>query len=115
MGLGNTRVEGNFRKTYATKEYDVVGDDGTYNTDYFGVVNSEYRQIPMMLGNIINVFRTSMGDYSLIGASHYLTAGDNLLFWIMFMIILFLTNIIFLNFVIAEAGNSYSIVSEKLT
>ena len=40
MGLGNTRVEGNFRKTYATEEFDV----GDYeNTNYFGVVNSEYR------------------------------------------------------------------------
>lgn len=32
----------------------------------------------------------------------------------MFALILFLTNIIFLNFVIAEAGNSYNVVAESL-
>ena len=32
-----------------------------------------------------------------------------------FFLILAVTNIIFLNFVIAEAGNSYSIVNDQLT
>ena len=55
-----------------------------------------------------------MGDYAVMGASNYLDPEGNVEFWVMFGIILFLTNIIFLNFVIAEAGNSYSIVADSL-
>ena len=54
-----------------------------------------------------------MGDYD-FSASNYLDGSNNILFWVMFALILFLTNIIFLNFVIAEAGNSYSHVAESL-
>ena len=36
------------------------------------------------------------------------------MFWWIFLFLLVMTNIIFLNFVIAEASNSYSIVNEKL-
>ena len=36
------------------------------------------------------------------------------MFWAQLFFILILTNIIFLNFVIAEAGNSYQQVSENL-
>ena len=56
-----------------------------------------------------------MGDYDSIRASNYLDEDENVQFWIWFGLILFLTNIIFLNFVIAEAGNSYSVVAESLT
>lgn len=56
-----------------------------------------------------------MGDYAIIPAANYLDQSNNYLFWIMFALILFLTNIIFLNFVIAEAGNSYNVVAESLT
>ena len=76
----------------------------------------EYQYLPMGIANFIEVFRTAMGDYpsteidpELMGMAH------NYAFWIIFMIILILNNIIFLNFVIAEASNSYSIVAEKLT
>ena len=55
-----------------------------------------------------------MGDYAIIPAANYLDRENNILFWIMFALILFLTNIIFLNFVIAEAGNSYNVVAESL-
>ena len=36
MGIGNKKVKGNFRDKYALPEFD----------DDFGVVNSEYNQIP---------------------------------------------------------------------
>lgn len=104
MGLGNKRVKGKFRDTYANEESDKD----------FGVVNSEYNQIPQIIGNTLTIFRISMGDYAIIPASNYLDVENNILFWIMFGLILFLTNIIFLNFVIAEAGNSYNVVAESL-
>lgn len=55
-----------------------------------------------------------MGDFSLINGSIYLSDGENLVFWVIFFLILVMTNIIFLNFVIAEAANSYTEVSEQL-
>jgi hypothetical protein len=60
------------------------------------------------------VFRASMGDFSIIASSLYLEQYWNRIFWVIFFLILFSTNIIFLNFVIAEASNSYNEISEKL-
>ena len=68
----------------------------------------------MFIGNIMNVFRASMGDFAIINASSYLSDEENYIFWLMFMMTLVFTNIIFLNFVIAEASNSYSVVQEQL-
>ena len=52
--------------------------------------------------------------FSLIGGSVYLEDFENYSFWIIFFLGLVMTNIIFLNFVIAEAGNSYNEVKECL-
>ena len=104
MGLGNRKVEGKFRDTYAKEEF-----DGGYEFP-----GAEYTQIPAILGNILSVFRISMGDYD-FASSNYLDESNNVIFWIMFGLISVLTNIIFLNFVIAEAGNSYNQVAESLT
>lgn len=68
----------------------------------------------MFFGNIIKVFKAAVGDYSLIGSSLYLTQYENYLFWLIFLSILVFTNIIFLNFVIAEAGNSYSNINAEI-
>ena len=68
----------------------------------------------MFFGNILTVFRAAMGDFSLINASPYLSTEENIMFWVTFFLMLAITNIIFLNFVIAEAGNSYNIVNDKL-
>jgi hypothetical protein len=68
----------------------------------------------LFLGNILYVFRAAMGDFSLYGPAIYLTTIENYLFWIIFFVILVFTNIIFLNFVIAEAGNSYNIVNDQI-
>ena len=48
-------------------------------------------------------------------ASTYLDNGDNYIFWILFVIILTVTKIVFLNFVIAEALNSYTHIKDTLT
>ena len=55
-----------------------------------------------------------MGDFFMIGPSVYLDEMENWIFWGIFFLILGMTNIIFLNFVIAEAGNSYNKVNEQL-
>ena len=66
MGLGNKKVEGKFRDAYAKEEFE----------NDFGIVNSEYSQIPQIIGNTITIFRVSMGDYAIIPASNYLGSTD---------------------------------------
>ena len=89
-------------------------DEFGNSQDDLGHPGSEYYVIGSFLGNMMYVFRAAMGDFSVLQGSIYLSDYENWVFWIMFFLILTFTNIIFLNFVIAEAGNSYSLVSLKL-
>ena len=66
-----------------------------------------------MFGNFITCLRISLGDFDFDGAS-MLTPNENALFFIIWLCIVFLTSIIFLNFVIAEATASYESVKESL-
>lgn len=54
-----------------------------------------------------------MGDFD-FGASYYLQTNENILYFIMWVIVVVLTCIIFLNFIIAEASNSYQKVVDDL-
>jgi hypothetical protein len=58
--------------------------------------------------------RFSMGDFSGIDASYYLHSTENVIFWILWIMTVGLTNIVFLNFIVAEASASYSNVVETL-
>lgn len=60
------------------------------------------------------MFRVSLGDYDLIGEAASMPPADNLLFWTVFVLSLILTQIVFLNFIIAEASASYATVMEDL-
>lgn len=73
---------------------------------------AEFQRIGLFWGNVLNVFKAAVGDYSIINSSLYLTSMENMLFWFIFFCILVFTNIIFLNFVIAEAGNSYNTIND---
>ena len=54
-----------------------------------------------------------MGDFD-FDASKYLTPQENALFWIIWLMVVVMTCIIFLNFIIAEASASYEKVKENL-
>ena len=54
----------------------------------------------------------STGDFSIIGSALYLDPMENFIFWLCWVIIVVVTCIVFLNFIIAEAGHSYEIVNE---
>ena len=68
----------------------------------------------MFLGGFIWTFRLSLGDYDLIGQAATMPFWDNALFWLVWTTAMILTQIIFLNFIIAEASASYKKVVEKL-
>jgi len=54
-----------------------------------------------------------LGDYDFEGAN-LLENPDNLLYWCVWFLIVVVGNIIFLNFIIAEASASYENVKENL-
>jgi hypothetical protein len=67
----------------------------------------------MFVGNIMSTFRMSLGDFD-FDASKELLPHINIIFWVIWLLIVVVTNIIFLNFIIAEASESYAKVNDKL-
>jgi len=65
-------------------------------------------------GNIFSVMKVSLGDFGLIGPTIFMKDEDNMVFWVLWFLTLIMTNIIFLNFIVAEASASYANVSEQL-
>jgi len=55
----------------------------------------------------------SLGDFD-FDASTEMKSHINIIFWIIWLLIVVITNIIFLNFIIAEASASYETVKERL-
>lgn len=101
LGVGNKDIEGGFNVMYGNK---------TINDGYPGY---EYENIGVYLGNILDVIRISMGDFGWSGP-YLLTPGENIIYWFVFIMIVVITCIIFLNFIIAEASASYLKVSNDL-
>lgn len=66
----------------------------------------DYQQIGLFWGTLIGTLRIAMGDFD-FDPSIYLTPQENLLFWCIWLIVVIMTCIIFLNFIIAETSNSY--------
>jgi len=62
---------------------------------------------------MFTVLRISLGDFD-FGESTFLGQFDNLLFWVIWFIVVVMTCIVFLNFIIAEVSASYEKVNEKV-
>ena len=58
--------------------------------------------------------RISIGDNSAIGPATLFDPVENIIFWFVFFITVFASNIVFLNFIVAEASNTYAVVTETL-
>ena len=57
--------------------------------------------------------RLSLGDFD-FDAANFLTPAENYLYWAIWLMIVLLTCIVFLNFIIAEASASYETVKSRL-
>ena len=91
LGLGNK----NTNEGYATS-----------GQDYFSTVL--YANIPGMVANFLLIFRQSLCDFDMAAMMiPSFTPFESYLFWFTFLIIVLITNIVFLNFIIAEVSNSY--------
>lgn len=72
----------------------------------------EYAIIGNFMGNMLYVFRTSVGDFDFESSTH-LSREENMLFFASWLIVTILSMIVFLNFIISEIGGIYNTVYEK--
>ena len=75
--------------------------------------------MPKILGNWFSQIRWSLADWDFTvveepNAMISDPAGQHFLFWIMFVISLIFSSLVFLNFIIAEVTNSYNTVNENI-
>ena len=63
--------------------------------------------------NILTILRFSLGDFD-FGPTNHLNRFERTVFWIVWVIIVLMTCIVFLNFIIAEVSESYQKVNSKV-
>lgn len=68
----------------------------------------EYQKVGPYWGNILTTLRLSLGDFDFsILDEPGLNFRQHVLFWITWVVMVFFSSLIFLNFIIAEVSNSY--------
>lgn len=113
LGVGNSAIipvpgrENKFREfvEYAESLPDFEGPEE--------MPGEEYEHLGLFFGSVVNVLRISLGDFD-FAASEYLTASENILFWVLWALVVVLTCVVLLNFIIAEASASYDDVKGSL-
>ena len=117
FGLNNQRISSiDSRPNTFSDFYDYAAAVRAVEATKFkapGVPGSEYKHIGPFMGSFLTVLRTSMGASS-FAAAGFLTEQENILFWIIWFMCVCITNIIFLNFVVAEACSSYQKIKKNL-
>ena len=68
----------------------------------------------MFIGQFFWTFRVSLGDFDLFSGISEFPDYLAWFFWFVWLLAVIISNIIFLNFIIAEASASYSHVAEQL-
>ena len=109
IGAGNPNIPGKF-KSYYDEEMKTLAEKGWLKE--FPPFE-EYKQVGIFTGYIFQTIRISVGDFN-FDATKYLSPYENMLWWIVWVFTVLLTNMIFLNFIIAEASASYEKVKSRL-
>lgn len=68
----------------------------------------------MFIGQFLWTLRLSMGDFGSIDFTKKLTQPENWIFWFIWILTVIITNVVFLNFIVAEASASYTAVTDTL-
>lgn len=109
LGLGNVLIPGDFQTTFNIHANDAdktkIPELKAYDNGYPG---AEYYHVHLFFGNLFSTIRLSMGDFGAIDAAQYLSKEDIWIFWIIWFINVIVTCVIFLNFIVAEASESYA-------
>jgi len=122
LGLGNYNVEGTYRDS--VKEAYIKGGN-TWTEGYkfeapgvfldgYAPLMGEYLYMPKFFAYWFSTFNVSLGNFDFDPPSNLSTKSENIMYWVLWTITLVTTNIIFLNFIIAEASESYAKVKETL-
>ena len=67
-----------------------------------------------MFGNYFAVWRVSIADYSFLYSFQFLDPSEEIVAWMWWVLAMVVSSIIFLNFIVGEASNSYSKVRMNL-
>ena len=68
----------------------------------------------MFVGQFFSTMRLSIGDFDCINTASSLPKYENWIFWFIWLVAVIISNVVFLNFIVAEASASYSKVTETL-
>lgn len=116
LGVSNYNRPGGFKEKYGKELKQGISKDTDSEIleNFLEIPGSEYLNVGLYFGEIMYTFRASIGDNAIIDSSPYLDRYENWTFWFMWFLTVFITCIVFLNFIIAEASASYSRVMESL-
>lgn len=76
--------------------------------------STEYKKIGYSFGNLFATMRLSLGDFDFSLISDEALTKTHALFWVMWIFIVLFSSLIFLNFVIAEVGESYARIKSSV-
>lgn len=91
-------------------------DDDPELLDLYPTVDNplkEYLLVNKFISRMIEVIRISIGDFD-FSASVFMGDYDNKLYWFMFLVMCFVTTIVYMNFIIAEVSATYAEVTESI-
>ena len=75
----------------------------------------EYKYVSPFFGNVLTTLRLALGDFDFgVLAGDKLNPKQHILFWIIWIIMVGFSSLIFLNFIIAEVSNSYQTVKDQI-
>jgi len=78
------------------------------------LIPGEYQYLGMFVGQFFSTLRLSIGDFNSIDTASGLPKYENWIFWVIWLFAVIISNVVFLNFIVAEASASYSKVTETL-
>jgi len=70
--------------------------------------------LPKFFAYWFSTFNVSLGNFDFSPPTMLNGRAENIMYWVLWTITLVITNIVFLNFIIAEASESYAKVKETL-
>ena len=126
LGLGNYNVKGPYRDSVVAawkEKYPGKPFSEDYHFENPAVFNEfgdaaslmpQYMYLPKFFAYWLSCFNVSLGNFDFDPPTMLNGAAENIMYWFLWMITLVITNIIFLNFIIAEASESYANVKATL-
>lgn len=107
LGIGNAAIPGDFKEVFEDPD-----NPGKLSRE---APNAEFRQVGMFMGNFIQTIRVATGDFAIIDSAVFIKEREeSIIFWIIWFFTVLVACVIFLNFIVAEASESYNEVSEYI-